>query len=428
MKKIMFCLLTLLLPLCAHAQSRIYGRISDAEDGAALAHANIYILNSYIGTVSNDSGFYSLEITRTPAVILFSHIGYETRRMEVDSAVTSHHDISLCREVLQYEGIEISADQEDPAMGIMKKVLARKAQRRNALKSFQAKAYTRLRVENDSGIVSIAESVSKLYWDVIEGAAEEILAKHIGKQMPYLTELDVGSKNVLNLSEDNIALLNHTFIGPTHPRALHYYDFELTGERSFDNKIVFDIEVSPKSLLQPLFWGTIAVLDEEFVLVEANLQNSDNVFFSEMINYFQGTYRQQYRNFGGEFWLLIDSRAEERFEVNMGLLSFPRAAVFKISRISNYEINGEIADEVARIRAETADKSGGFKRSETIFEQFQKVPLTKKEAQAFDFPDTTKTLIQSFRPEGLLAPYMIKKEDEIETALRSHLTPTHLTF
>lgn len=136
----------------------------------------------------------------------------------------------------------MTADQEDPAIGIMKQVIANKIKWIKNLKSYTAKAYTRTKVENDSSIVSMSVSISRLYWDLEKGSHEEFIDKKSSKRMPYLTELNVGSQNTINFSDDDILLMNHTFVGPTHPKALNSYDFELKGERSLDDKIVYDIQ------------------------------------------------------------------------------------------------------------------------------------------------------------------------------------------
>ena len=315
--------------------------------------------------------------------------------------------------------IVVYSDREDPAIGIMRKVIANKKKWKNKLKSFRAKAYTRSKVENDVSIVSISESVSKLYWDVEKGSREEFIAKKTSKRMSYLTDMSVGAKNILNFSDDNIVLMTHKFVGPTHPKALDYYDFKLIGERKLNKKNVFDITVLPKSKLQPLFSGRISVLDEDFAMIDVELKNSGNMSFSAMLKYFRGNYKQQFNNFGKEFWLPIDSRVEEIFEVDMGILSFPKAMFNKISRISNYEINVDVSDEITRLDTTVVLKPNTNKmfNNKTAFENFEKVPLTKREIDAYQNADTTMTLVKSFPPKGALAPYLKSKEKELEEAL-----------
>jgi len=419
MKKFYFSVIIIFITGSAFSQNRIHGIIKDAEKNIPLAYANIYIEGTYVGTTSNRNGYYSLEMPFTPSMVVVSYIGYESRKIKIENPGENQLEVLLQPVVLELKSIVVTTSREDPAIAIMRKVIANKINWKKKLKSYQAKAYTRTRVENDTSIVSMSESISGLYWDAEIGYREEFIAKKSCQQMSYLTELNVGSKNIYNFYEDNVRLINHDFVGPTHPDAFKYYDFELHGERILNDKIVFDIRIKPKSKLQPLFSGTISILDEAFAMIEIDLKNSGNISFFTMLKYFHGNYQQQFNNFDTEFWLPIDSRIEEVFEVDMGLIVFPKAILNKISRISHYEINVDVTQKISRLDTTTSSKnSSNLLDNEQAFADFAKVPLTYREQVAYTNPDTTKTLIKSFPPTGILAPYLKSKEKDIEIALR----------
>ena len=404
----------------AHSKDSIQGIITDVETKSPLPYANVYVKDTYNGTTSNSEGRYSLEISSLPATVVISYIGYESKKIVLDVPGENNLDITLKPIVLEMGSIVISASRKDVANEIMKKVIARKIRWKHRLESYRAKAYTRVRIENDSSIVSMSESVSKLYWSIHSGSHEEFIAKKSSKRMPYLTEMNVGSKNILNFYDDDITLMNHTFIGPTHPDALKYYEFELTGIRYLHNSKISDLKVRPKSRLQPLFSGTISVLEADSAMIEVDVCNSGNISFSTMLNYFRGNYKQQFSNFGKEFWLPIDSRSEETIEVDMGLFSFPRGTLSKISVISHYQINVDVFHDISRIEAEASSHtpSSSLQSDTSVFHSYTRVPLTARELRAYTSPDTTMTFIKSFPPKGILAPYLKRREDEIETTLR----------
>jgi len=162
--------------------------------------------------------------------LVISYIGYQTRQIEINGSKNYKLDIELEPAILHLESITVTADKEDPAITIMRKVIRNKKNWKKKLKSYKAKAYTRNLVENDSTIISILESVSDLYWDFNRGAREQFIAKKKSKQMGYLAEMNAGSKNMFNFYDDNIMLLNHKYVGPTHPDAFNYYDYKLIGE------------------------------------------------------------------------------------------------------------------------------------------------------------------------------------------------------
>lgn len=426
MKLILTVILLCMIKSFVLSQNIIQGKIFSAESKNPLPSANIYIEGTYIGTISNNEGRYSLEIPSIPAVVVISYIGYRTCRLVIDNTGISSTDIALDPVILEAEGITVTADSEDPALGIMRKVIANKREWKQRLRSYSAKAYTRLKVENDTSIVSMSESISKLYWSTESGVAEEFITKRSSKRMPYLTEMEVGSKNIINLYEDDVPFFNHKFIGPTHPQALDYYNFELLNERLRDSTIVFDIKVTPKSKLQPLFFGRISVLNDAFAMIDADLTTSESISFSEMIKSFRSNYRQQFCNFGKDFWLLIESRGRQEVEVDMGVLAFPKAIFVKNSRVSNYLINVEVSKDIARL--DTIKESlPDLKKNISAFDNFEKIPLTAREFTAYNNPDTTMTLIKSFPPTGILAGYMKSKEKDLEYALSSHSDYTPLS-
>ncbi len=71
-------ILLLLLPLCAFAQRHtINGYISDAQSGERLIGASVYDTISHKGTVTNNSGFYTLTLNEPKAAIQVSYVGYQ---------------------------------------------------------------------------------------------------------------------------------------------------------------------------------------------------------------------------------------------------------------------------------------------------------------------------------------------------------------
>ena len=63
--------------------------------------------------------------------------------------------------------------------------------------------------------------------------------------------------------------------------------FELAGQRSMDDRIVYDISVKPKSRLETAFVGRVAVLDEEFGLLEVDLTPVETITSSIPIPIFE---------------------------------------------------------------------------------------------------------------------------------------------
>jgi len=108
------------------ASTVIHGIIKDAETNKPLPNANIYIKDTYIGTISNQDGHYKLEIPKVPSEIIVSYIGYETRTILIEDSGNQELNIFLEPIAIKLQGVIVYSDQEDPAIAIMKKVIANK--------------------------------------------------------------------------------------------------------------------------------------------------------------------------------------------------------------------------------------------------------------------------------------------------------------
>lgn len=86
----------LVFPFLTNAQS-IQGYTKDAQTGEILTGVNVFIDGTTIGTTSDASGFYNLEITKLPLVLTFSYIGYETRKITIQQQSKKTLNIELTR-------------------------------------------------------------------------------------------------------------------------------------------------------------------------------------------------------------------------------------------------------------------------------------------------------------------------------------------
>ena len=351
--------------------------------------------------------------------MIASYLGYDTRRIEIPDTFDGEMDILMSPAAVELENVVVTAEYENPADRIMRKVIAKKIESRKKLRSYKAKAFTRSKVENDTSLVSLAESSTIIFWDSESGTHEEFIAKKQSEQLFYLTDMNVGSKNIYNFCDDNISIVNFEFIGPTNPEAFDYYDFKVIDQIYMGGKIVYSIRITPKTDLHPLFEGVVYVLLDESVIVEADIQTAGGFGYHEFLREFHGKYQQKYSNFGREFWFPVDSRTDERAIMDMGILYFPRAIFKKTSIISNYEVNVEVKPDIARLNKKSEPGEKKPDKEVSDFSQYEKLPLTEEESRLYENPDTELTIVKTFKPGGAMAPFLIQREDEIEEALRT---------
>ncbi|MEE9169431.1 MAG: DUF5686 family protein, partial [bacterium] len=302
---------------------------------------------------------------------------------------------------------------EDPAVSIMREVIRRKKIWRSKLYSYRVDAFTRQRLENDSSIVVITESISEAFWDRKKGSREVIKSK---RQTSNLSQEEnfAGASYVSNFYDDDIEIQGFKLIGPTHPKALRYYKFKLEGQRVLDDKIVYDISVTPSTKLQPTFVGRVSVLDEEYALLEVDLKPGEMILYPQPIKEWNLAYQQQFSNFGRDFWLPVDVRINGSIKIGFPGLSFPTIKYHQTSKLTNYEVNIVLPDSLYdEKRLLLVDSTTVKQNSDSVFAASPEVvPLSESEEEAYTELDSTMTMAKAFKPSGPLARFVKIDEDE----------------
>ncbi len=395
-----FALILLAAAGQAWSQTTIYGFIRDQQTREALLAANIQIAGSYRGTISNADGKFLIELQQIPDTLIVSYIGYETQKIIIAARPDQELQIFLKRILLEMPPVVVIA--EDPAIEIMRKVINRKKIWRDALKTYQARAYSRLVLENDSGIVSIAESISETYWDREKGLRELIKSKKQTSNLSEQENLAIASY-IPNFYDDDIDEQGYKVIGPTHPAALDYYDFKLEKVRFLGEQDVFTIRVIPASKLQPTFEGTLEVQDSTFALLAVNLKPGSAILYPWPIQEWNLQYRQQFSNFGKIYWFPVDYRVEGTIRIGLTGLQFPRIHYKRITGLTDYQINILLPDSLYQKKDFLSVDSLALKDPGLFTERQAIIPLTRLEEVAYQTLDSTMTLSKAFKPSGFLA-------------------------
>lgn len=403
---------TLALASAATAQTVVRGTVTDAATGAPLAAATVQVEGTFRGTITNADGEYVIAVEAPPATLLVRFIGYATGRAPVAGGDTLRLDVALTPAMVELETVTVTG--ANPAENIMRQVIERKAAWWDELETYAADAYTRFTLENDTGIVSIVESLSRVYGDTDRGTREVVRSRRQTANLP-IDDAFPAALFVTNFYADDVEIAGYRFIGVTHPDALRHYDVTLTGTRYLDDALVYDIAVRPKSRLKTAFVGRVAVLADVYALLEVELEPSEAFLFPPPIDRFDVTYAQQYSNYGGPFWLPVDFRSSADLRIAFGpLLSFPDIHVDQVSRLSNYEVNVVLPDTLFEDDAEVrvAVDSAAVAADTLLDAAGVTVPLAFRERVAYASIDSTMTLERAYEPRGPLARFVTSQQDE----------------
>lgn len=405
------CLLTLffLIDSPAFSQTEIKGTVFDAKSGDSLPSATVLLEGTYRGTITNTEGEFSIIANDLPATLVVRYIGYESARVEITQQPLLPLDIRLNTSVTELG--EIVVTEKDPGLTIMERVIARKQIWRKNLETYQAEAYTRQILSNDTSIVSISESSSLIFWNKEEGHREIQVSRRQTSNMSEDQNF-AGVNYQPNFYDDNIEIAGYNMVGITHPEAPGFYHFELQEIQQMDGKPVYKIAVSPRRNRQPTFIGTAWVLGRDYALLEVDLKPNDVVDFPPPIQEFNLSYQQQFSNYSGEFWLPVDMRVEGTVRVGMVGLRFPPFLFQQTSRISDYQVNVVLPDSVYQ-------SDDVFTRADSAFirkreGEIEAIPLTSEENTAYETIDSTRTFEEAFKPEGFLARMVNEEEDSAD--------------
>ena len=130
MKKTIF--LFLMISISAVSQNGITGIIFDGEFNEPLPFANVFVEGTEIGTTSDFDGKYEIEISPGNYTLLFSFVGYETKKVEdvqvSEDVLFSNVDVVLNPASSQLEEVVVtttaSKNNEASVLNIQKKALA----------------------------------------------------------------------------------------------------------------------------------------------------------------------------------------------------------------------------------------------------------------------------------------------------------------
>lgn len=405
LKTLALLFLLLVVSSSAWAQKSIQGTITDAQTQETLPATNILIDGTFRGTITNENGRYSLTIPDSllPATVLVRYIGYQSQAREITAQSPAQQNFKLQPSVT--EMAEIVVTNEDPGVRIMREVIKRKQQWRQKLDTYRADAYTRQSLANDTSIVLITESASEVFWDEERGHREVLKSK---RQTANIEAADnfAGVSYLPNFYDDNIEIAGFDMVGVTHPKALDYYHFRLIDQTSLDEQTVYEIQVTPDRKLQPLFEGTVFVLDQAYALLKVNLAPNEVVTFPQPVKSFNLNYKQHFNNYGKEFWLPVDVHIGGDIKISMVGLDFPLIKFKQLSRVTNYQINVPLPDSLYQKEEQFSIDSTTINSDSLIIKQIDTVPLSVDEEQAYATLDSTATLEKAFKPSGFLARFV----------------------
>ena len=274
------------------ANAQVKGKITD-EMGEPLPFVSIYIENTYIGTTSNENGFYELNVQNKEQVkLVFQYLGYKTQKHILNiTKFPFYFDIILEEENYNLNEVIVNS-KDNPANAIIRSAVANRKNNAEKTARFTADFYSRgiFRLKNapkkilgqevgdfdgaldstGSGILYLSETVSKITFQKPDKLKERIIASKIsGKSNGF-------SYNTAQATSydfyDNSVELGINMISPIAENAFAYYKYTLEGTFYDDNKnLINRIKVTPKRDAEPVFEGYIFIVEDSWAIYGIDL-------------------------------------------------------------------------------------------------------------------------------------------------------------
>jgi hypothetical protein len=402
--KIRYLLLLLLYSLLVTStasstdQASITGVVRDMSSGDTLAAAIVRVHGTSFGTITNESGTYSLVLEKGERVLIFSSLGYRAETVTIFLEADTVLSVALVRSPIVLPEVVVSS--EDPALEIIRRAIANKQRWRDRLSAYELDAFTRQTLFRDTSIASITESYTKGYWRKGDTLREIVVQRRQTENIPENRNFaSVG--RILDFGEERIRFAGYSFAGPIADDAFDYYDYKLLSTRGSGGDEVHEIQLLSRSRTVPLFGGTISIAGRSYALIGVDVSPNE-AFLLPFVKKGVLRYRQEFSLYDRFYWMPVDIRIEGEFEVGVLGFSIPKITFHQTSVIYGYGINTLLPDSIFQKPRYTVD-SVSVRSDSTLWEEIDVLPLSPRQEEAYAKLDSTQTLEVQFRPGGMAA-------------------------
>lgn len=275
--KLYFLLLFSLLTCQLSAQ--LMGRIID-ENNEPLGHVTIFVPSTGQGTVTNNDGYYSLDVDQGRRVVIFQFLGYKTVEKKINMGASQELDVQMGVQALELEVVEIYDGKENPAYTIMRKAIAKASWHRKQIDHYTAKVYIKGAGRLKKAPLLLRRTIEKEGIDSTVAFTTESVSEIEYRRPNYLKEkvisyYQTGDDQGINANQ----YVNQSFyqekitdiVSPLSPRAFAYYKFEIGGFFMDRGVGINKIKVIPRSRGENVFEGTIYIIEDLWAIHSVDL-------------------------------------------------------------------------------------------------------------------------------------------------------------
>jgi hypothetical protein len=391
----------------------VKGKITDSK-GVALPYATVYVKGSTVGTGSNAAGEYELNLEAGSYTIICQFIGFKqvsfTCSLTTDQTLV--HDFKLPEENLDLKEVIVHSDAEDPAYAIIRKAIAKREYHLKQVKSFQASIYLKgvirsnkmpdkfmgkdVKIKtipgidsNGKGVIYLCEEEAQYY---ANGKKDRTLIQSVRESGNPNGMGFAQFPSVVTFYENNVNLMESSsrgFISPVSENALFYYTYHLLGEFIENGHTVYKISVTPRRLYEPVFNGTVYIVDDEWAIhsIDMYLTKKSNLDFMDTLGI-----QQLFLPLPNGTWVAKN----QRIYFSLNLFGFDvNGSIATI--YNNQKVNEAIPDSIFNNKLLSSYDRLANKKDSMYWTATRPIPLQSDEQKNFSIRDSVLKIRQTER-------------------------------
>ncbi len=448
-----FCLVSLFISFDASAQ--IKGVVTDSLTNEPLMYITVQYEGKGVGAITNAEGEYQVETRKGWDELMFSAIGYITKRVKLTPDIKvlnvqlAPADVMLSEVVVKPKKEKYSR-KNNPAVDFMRKVIAnKKALKLEENDYYQYQKYEKMKMSiNDvtpekmeKGIykkfsffkdqvevspktnkmilpISIKETASRTIYrkspksekTIIEGMNSTGIEEFFNTGDMLGTILnDVFSD--INIYDDDIRLLQRRFVSPIGRGAITFYKYYLMDTLMVDKQECVHLTFVPQNPQDFGFTGHLYVVKDSTYAVKRctmNLPKRTGVNFVDNMDIVQ-----EYEQLPDGNWVLTDDDMTVELVFVKGIQGLE---VQRTTKYTDYKFD-EIEPRLFRLKGNVIKEANMLAKSDEYWAKVRQVPLTKKESNMDIFMNRIEQ-IPGFKYVIFGAKALI--ENFVETGSKEH--------
>ncbi len=355
-------------------QTKVSGRVIDAETGEGMPDVRVRFQNSKIGTLTDSLGFYTLQTYYATDSITYMMPEFNLVTKAVKKDQEQVIDVKLTETIVDITEVTVKPPDEFPSTTLHKKVIAHKdINNKEKLSSYDYELYNKIQIDlnnigdkfKDRDIVKRLDVVMN-YLDSIDGGKTYlpvILSENISqfsyknnpkkkRELVSATRIS-GIENLqlnqflgemyldFNIYDNYLNIFQKAFISPVANFARNYYKFYLEDSMFIDNNWCYKLRFAPKRTGDMTFEGEMWINDTTYAVksFKAKLSPWAN------INYVQDLYMEHhFDQVQPEVWMLTEEKMILDLKVTKGTKLYGFYGR-KYSSRKNFVINKDYPDD-----------------------------------------------------------------------------------